>query len=104
LLAHGRWFSPGTPTFSTTKTVRHDIAEILLKVALKHEKFKSNLTNSNVGDYVDRIYHKVEVKSHVVEYNIKGMVVYFLLFFSSDYGYYLYPREINISLNNKYVI
>jgi hypothetical protein len=30
LLAHGRWFSPGTPASSTTKTVRHDIAEILL--------------------------------------------------------------------------
>jgi hypothetical protein len=27
---------------STTKTGRHDIAEILLKVALKHQKSKSN--------------------------------------------------------------
>ena len=35
LLAHGRWFSPAS---STTKTGRHDIAEILLKVALKHQK------------------------------------------------------------------
>jgi hypothetical protein len=34
LLAHGRWFSPGTPASSTTKTGRHDIAEIFLKVAL----------------------------------------------------------------------
>jgi hypothetical protein len=34
LLAHGRWFSPGTPASSTTKTGRHDIAEILLKVTL----------------------------------------------------------------------
>jgi hypothetical protein len=33
LLAYGRWFSPGTPASSTTKTGRHDIAEILLKVA-----------------------------------------------------------------------
>jgi hypothetical protein len=40
LLAHGRWFSPGTPAFSTTKTGRRDIAEILLKVALKHKKSK----------------------------------------------------------------
>ena len=31
LLAHGRWFSPAS---STTKIGRHDIAEILLKVAL----------------------------------------------------------------------
>ena len=34
LLAHGRWFFPGTLASSTTKTGRHDIAEILLKVAL----------------------------------------------------------------------
>jgi hypothetical protein len=34
LLSHGRRFSPGTPASSTTKTGRHDIAEILLKVAL----------------------------------------------------------------------
>jgi hypothetical protein len=34
LLAHGRWFSPGTPASSTSKTGRHEKAEILLKVAL----------------------------------------------------------------------
>jgi hypothetical protein len=34
LLAHGWWFSPGTTASSTTKTGRHDIDEILLKVAL----------------------------------------------------------------------
>ena len=34
LLAHGRWFSPGTPASPTAKTGRHDIAEILLKVVL----------------------------------------------------------------------
>ena len=38
LLAQGRWFSSGTPVSSTTKTGRRDIAEILLKVALKHNK------------------------------------------------------------------
>jgi len=36
LLAHGGWFSPGTLASSTTKSGHHDIAEILLKVALKH--------------------------------------------------------------------
>jgi hypothetical protein len=35
--AHGRWFSPGIPASSTTKTGRHDIADKLLKVALKHQ-------------------------------------------------------------------
>jgi hypothetical protein len=34
LLTHGRWFSLGTPASSTTKTGRHDIAEIVLKVVL----------------------------------------------------------------------
>jgi hypothetical protein len=34
LLAHGRWFSLGHPASSTTKTGSHDIAEILLKMAL----------------------------------------------------------------------
>jgi hypothetical protein len=33
-LATGKWFSPGTPVSSTNKTDRHDITEILLKVAL----------------------------------------------------------------------
>jgi hypothetical protein len=32
---HGRRFSPGTPASSTTKTGRHDIAEILLKVTAR---------------------------------------------------------------------
>jgi hypothetical protein len=46
LLAHGRWFSPGTPASSTTKTGRHDIAEILLKVALN--------TNQSINHTDDR--------------------------------------------------
>ena len=33
-LVTGRWFSPGPPVSSTNKTNRHDITEILLKVAL----------------------------------------------------------------------
>jgi hypothetical protein len=43
LLAHGRWFSLGTPASSTTKTGHHDIAEILLRVALNTiNQIKSN--------------------------------------------------------------
>jgi hypothetical protein len=51
LLAHGRWFSPDTPVSSTTKTGRHDIAEILLKVALK----KSNQIKSNQSKAVQDV-------------------------------------------------
>ena len=42
LLAHGRWFSPAS---STTKTGRHDIAEILLKVVLNTTKSINQSTN-----------------------------------------------------------
>jgi hypothetical protein len=42
LLAHGRWFSPGIPASSTTKTGRQDIAEKLLKVAVKTPKINQN--------------------------------------------------------------
>jgi hypothetical protein len=56
LLAHGRWFSPGTPASSTTKTGQHDIAEILLKVALKHKKFiKINIVQ-NKGEQTRQYY------------------------------------------------
>jgi hypothetical protein len=48
LLDHGRWFSLGTPASSTTKTGRHDIAEILLKVALKREKLNQIINVKNV--------------------------------------------------------
>jgi hypothetical protein len=44
LLTHGRWFSPGTLASSTTKTGHHDIAEILLKVAL-------NTINKSIDQY-----------------------------------------------------
>jgi hypothetical protein len=38
LLSHGRWFFPGTAASSTTKTGRHDIAEILLKVTFSFSR------------------------------------------------------------------
>ena len=51
LLAHGPWFFPGTLASSTTKTVRHDIAEILLKVAL-NTKNQSIIWNMFLRYYV----------------------------------------------------
>jgi hypothetical protein len=45
LLAHGRWFSPDTTAASTTKTGRHDIAEILLKVAWNTKYQSINQSN-----------------------------------------------------------
>jgi hypothetical protein len=48
LLAHGQWFSPGTPASSTNKTGRHDIVEILLKVALNTINLNLNQFNSKL--------------------------------------------------------
>jgi hypothetical protein len=42
LLVNGWWFSPDTTASFTIKTGRDDIAEILLNVALKHQKLKIN--------------------------------------------------------------
>jgi hypothetical protein len=50
LLAHCRWFSPGIPASSTTKTCRHDIAEILLKVAL-------NTNNQSINQSINNTLH-----------------------------------------------
>jgi hypothetical protein len=49
LLAHGRWFSPAS---STTKTGRHDIAEILLKVALNTKKINQSINRFEASDYL----------------------------------------------------
>jgi hypothetical protein len=48
LLVHGRWFSPGTPASSTTKTGHHDIAEILLKVVLNIKNQLNRNQNFNL--------------------------------------------------------
>ena len=55
LLAHGRWFSTGIPASSTTKTGRHDIAEILLKVVLKKQKSNQLICRSYIFLY-DVVY------------------------------------------------
>jgi hypothetical protein len=51
LLAHGQWFSPGTPASSTTKIGRHDIAEILLKVAL------NNKNQNQIKSFTSKLIH-----------------------------------------------
>ena len=56
-LATGRWISPGTPVSSTNKIDRHNINDILLKMALKTknpipiDQNKSRQTFLTVGDY-----------------------------------------------------
>jgi hypothetical protein len=64
LLAHGRWFSPGIPASSTTKTGRHDIAEILLKVALNTKAINQSINQSIVCD-MRRGFFRTPTPRHV---------------------------------------
>jgi hypothetical protein len=45
LLAHGRWFTPGTLVSSSTKTSRHDI----VKSGVKHQKYKKKQSRKSFG-------------------------------------------------------
>jgi hypothetical protein len=55
LLAHGGWFSPDSPASSTTKTGRHDIADILLKVALNTIN-QPNQSMNELTPFFDELY------------------------------------------------
>ena len=54
-----RWSSPGTPASSTTKTGRHDIAEILLKVVL-------NTKNQSINQQ-----YNIKINLHYLYLDIK---------------------------------
>ena len=52
----GRWLSPGTLVSSTNKADRHDITEILLKVAISTIKQTNNCTDDNkMNPVIDQI-------------------------------------------------
>ena len=68
LLAHGRWFSPGTPVSSTTKTGHHDIAEILLNVALS--TIKSNQIKSSYFNYQCAYNHNPVLSSFMTYHRV----------------------------------
>jgi len=57
-LASGRWFSPGPPVSSTNKTDRHDITEILLKVALNTIKQTNKIYNTTHSAMKKWLYNR----------------------------------------------
>jgi hypothetical protein len=60
LLAHVWWFAPGTPASFTTKTDRHDIAEILLKVALSTTNQSTYVLSGRAWSYINEFYSKTQ--------------------------------------------
>jgi hypothetical protein len=55
----GWWFSPGSSVSSTNKCERHDLIEIVLKVALNTIKQTSKLTGSRLPNYNLEIRNKL---------------------------------------------
>ena len=92
LLAHGRWFSPGTPSSSTTKAGRHDIAEILLKVALKHQiSINQNHESKRQCIYVLRVSILfLLLRFLFIGFRIVPTSVVLLFFFQFNCRWYLY--------------
>ena len=69
LLAHGRWFSPGTPASSTTKTGRHWYSWNIAESGVKHQKsIKSKRTSVIFGllSEVINCTHSATQATHVV--------------------------------------
>ena len=75
LLAHGRWFSPAS---STTKTDRHDIAEILLKVALS-TKSMQNIVKQVLTFFLHFVknvhYHLSVMGVTLIATNVKSVIM-----------------------------
>ena len=82
-LATGWWFFPGPPVSSTNKTDRHDITEILLKVALntiKQNKTKSSTKRSNFN-LVYSLQAKEQSSYHArfqIQWDSKMLIIFFL--------------------------
>ena len=110
LIAHSRSFSPVTLASSgTTKTHRHDIAEILLKVALNTKnqiKLQWSVVNHIDGVMVS-IFHLSVIKTPclflVAVHSIKNKPIYKMyLFFNSTYPR-TYRLKISIGILKEYL-
>jgi hypothetical protein len=74
-LATGRWFSPSPPLSSTNKTDRHDIIEILLKVALNTIKQTSKKTFFPFINSPNKIPTSQEVMSYTFNYHFVPVIL-----------------------------
>ena len=78
LLAHGLLFSPGTLASSTTKTVRHDIAEILLKVVINTKnQIKTNHQTKERNSYYGNWWNNISKEDKIRNLNIDNNATIF---------------------------
>ena len=72
LIAHGRWFSPGTPASSTTKTGRHDIAEIYRSIDTRLGQLKTETATGRIAinRYTDVVSHLLKLGRQIVNMSI----------------------------------
>jgi trehalose/maltose hydrolase-like predicted phosphorylase len=84
LLVNGRWISLGTPASSTTKTGRHDVAEILLKMVL-NTKYQNIVASDQLTTaslflkaviYVDCVYHTASQSIRVAIFHLRHCKLY----------------------------
>jgi hypothetical protein len=74
-----RWFSQGPPVFSTNKTDRHDVTEILLKVVLNTIKQTDNYISYNVFEDLFLFF------SGIFQFlTINNICINIILYFSID--------------------
>ena len=96
LLAHGRWFYLGTPASSTTKTGRHDIAEILLNVALNtinQIKSYEGINGSHTNNLSSVKHETLITPSNYLHIFFHTYFIY-LLYVTNSY----YPNSFNLSV------
>jgi len=79
LLVNGRWISLGTPASSTTKTGRHDVAEMLIKMVL-HTKYQIIVASDQLTTaslvlkaviYVNCVYHTASQSIRVAIFDLR---------------------------------
>jgi hypothetical protein len=76
LLAHGWWFSPDTSASSTTKTDRHDIVEILLKVVALNTINQSKNHSYQSVHHRQWLYTVKHVETELLVFRIDRCLVY----------------------------
>jgi hypothetical protein len=107
LLAHGRWFSPRTPASSTTKTGRHDIAEILLKLTLNTIKQINLLYLRKTFNIMKILFRRMPGMTIIyicTEVYIYIFIYLFIYNFTICYNFFLFTIRYNIKKQSIFLL